>query len=101
MPIIKVHRIVLAASLQDYYITTADFNANSQVFPIELDATLITSAGAYAIVRSTNPLTNYVGATASFVGSTNLTVTSVTAAGAGDVRVIDGVSYYCVCVTVS
>jgi hypothetical protein len=100
MPVINVHRI-LPANTFDYFITATTFNGGSQSFTIELDATFITQPGEYAVVRSVNPLINYVGATASFVGSTSLTVRSVTASGTGDVRVINGTSYYCICVTVS
>jgi hypothetical protein len=80
--------------------TVPAFDGNSEVFPIQLDAGLIKRAGRYIIVKSATALTNYSGATASFVGTSPLRVKRVTPAGSGDVVGIGGTDYYCVVVTV-
>ncbi len=86
----------------DYTYSCPSYNASNASFPIELDATLITRPGRYVIIKSDSAITNYVGATASFVNGTNgLSIRGVTPSGSsGEVVNYSGSNKYCIVVTV-
>lgn len=79
---------------------TTDFNGVP--FDIDLNSSLITGPGTYALVYSPVPLTDYVGAgTVSWIGPSSGTATVITGAGNGTYVNIDGSDYFAVVVTVA
>ena len=91
----------IGASRAFTYAPTTDFG--SATFSIALDPTLITSPGNYAMVYSPVSLTNYAGATASFISAPSFGYSSITVtpAGNGTVVNIGGTTYYAVVVTIA
>jgi hypothetical protein len=81
----------------DYMVTATDINAGSASFSIELDASLIKRPGRYVVLRA-GSISNYAGATASFVGATSLNVRAVSQE---TVTFPGGTAYACVVVTVA
>lgn len=52
----------------DYtYTVVGDYDCNSTVFPIEIDAALILTAGRYVVLRASGAIQDYVGATFAWV----------------------------------
>lgn len=84
----------------NYTVSVASFDGSNASFPIELDATQINKPGRYVVIKSTAQLSQYVKATASFVGTTALKVKDVTASGTGEPINYSGTTFYCVVVTV-
>ncbi len=81
----------------DYMVTATTIDAGSASFSVELDAALIRRPGRYVVLRA-GSISNYVGATASFVGATVLKVRAVSQE---NVTFPGGTTYACVIVTVA
>jgi hypothetical protein len=102
MPFVQNYYAIQNVTSGDYTYSCPSYNANSTPFPIELNAALITRPGRYVIIKSDSAITNYAGATASFVNGTNgLSVRNITPSGSsGEVVNYGGSNKYCIVVTV-
>jgi hypothetical protein len=104
MPLIYQSYIIPSIS-QDYVnlytgdctISVTDFDGDNANSNFELDAGLFTTAGQYVIIKSTNDFTNYVSASATWVGSSSLTISSAYKA---NVTFPNNVVYYCIVVNI-
>lgn len=102
MPVVNVHTYQApspAPAAENYFLTLDYFDGGSVPFNIELDPTLVTASGTYAVIRSVARMTNLgtPPAIATFSPQTGgLQVNSVTRGNAA----FDGVTYDCILVTV-
>jgi hypothetical protein len=101
MPVINVHGSTesSASTADGYFVTTNAFDGGGFPVFIEINPSLVTTAGKYAVVRSVNPLTNLgsPAAIATFApSSSTLEVKAVTQESLN----FSGVVYDCIAVTV-
>jgi len=103
MPLLRIQRYKTSSgvTVNDYFITEGSYDAGGQAVALQLDPTLFTSLGNYAVLRTTGAISNL----ATPIGTSAWTSThpsgwSVSAPKLGT-SVIDSVQYNVLYVTVS
>ena len=103
MPLNRLNRYSLYNVFVDYFITAASYDANNQPVVLELDPSLFTVLGEYAIVRTLGTISNTqtpLGPTAVWVGGSHPDGYALTAPYTG-IRSINSVDYNCILIKVS
>jgi hypothetical protein len=102
MPVIRLHRTGTPDTCIDEYIYAPTTDFNSTPLPVTIDTDYAaTTAGKYAVLYSSNPLTNYDGAVVTLDGGAFLAVSNVTTNPNGDLIWVRGLPYYAIVVTLT